>query len=95
MEVHTVSDKKHNVGNHVYHSCAISYVPQTYLTPTPNSLSQPNTMGITPSLTHYYEDPERWLNHLSRCFGDKGDVEDITEGSLSHGASSSGKKGEY
>ena len=22
----------------------------------------------------------RWLNCLSRCFGDKGDVEDITEG---------------
>lgn len=23
---------------------------------------------------------ERWLNSRSRCFGDKGDVEDITEG---------------
>ncbi|KAL8918990.1 MAG: hypothetical protein Q9208_007040 [Pyrenodesmia sp. 3 TL-2023] len=33
-------------------------------------------------LTHYYEDPERWLNHLSRCFGDKGDVEDITEADI-------------
>ena len=21
-----------------------------------------------------------WLNHATRCFGDKGDVEDITEG---------------
>lgn len=25
---------------------------------------------------------ERWLNYQSRCFGDKGDVEDITEGSF-------------
>lgn len=24
---------------------------------------------------------ESWLNHFLRCFGDKGDVEDITEGS--------------
>ena len=25
-------------------------------------------------------DVERWLKLRSRCFGDKGDVEDITEG---------------
>lgn len=25
---------------------------------------------------------EHWLNSQSRCFGDKGDVEDITEGQL-------------
>lgn len=31
------------------------------------------------------DDPERWLNHQSRCFGDKGDVEDITEGPFTLG----------
>jgi hypothetical protein len=31
------------------------------------------------------DDPEygRWLNLQCRCFGDKGDVEDITEGQCS------------
>lgn len=34
------------------------------------------------TLTNKVNDPEldRWLSCESRCFGDKGDVEDITEG---------------
>ena len=29
---------------------------------------------------HSFAKIERWLNAECRCFGDKGDVEDITEG---------------
>lgn len=39
-------------------------------------------MMMEDTLPKKADDPElyRWLNLKSRCFGDKGDVEDITEG---------------
>lgn len=39
-------------------------------------------MMMENTMTNKTNDPEfdRWLNCESRCFGDKGDVEDITEG---------------
>lgn len=45
-------------------------------------------MGNIFNMKRSPEDPERWLNHQSRCFGDKGDVEDITEGSSCPGSTS-------
>ena len=44
--------------------------------------SQSKDIMIERTLPENTDDPEvdHWLNLKSRCFGDKGDVEDITEG---------------
>ena len=90
MEVYTVSPLKSIVGGDVKHGPKQSLFIPTYCTSqvgrSQHCLSSFRTVLQRSSMDDLLEEQawktklEHWLRFDTRCFGDKGDVEDITEG---------------